>query len=558
VGPRSTQRDKLLPSTHFLPKSQITLGSRSPKPPLSRAFGITLGVICACLFFACRDLKQELAVEVLRVGNEAEPATLDPHQATGQIEMRVLSTLVEGLVVRTSRPGEVKPGLATSWELDSTGRQYRFHLRRGFWSDGSRWTAQSIVRSWQHFVDPKTASEYSSLLKVVKNGDAIRLGHLPVDSLGIGAVDDTTLLIKLEWPAPFFLDLCAFEPFALVPVDSMTKFAASWTHPGRFVGTGPFRLVSWKANQLMELEKNPFYWDTAHVALRKILIRPIEDQLMAFQMFRNFEIDWSFNIPPSRLQQARKLPEFFSAPMYGTYYFIVNCRKPGFDSPLLRKALAYAIDRNQIVEKVLKGIGQEATAFVPGTSNYSELQVLSFDPTKARAFLKQAGFSASHPPPPLQILFNNSETHKNIAEVVSQMWKTNLGLDVELVHYEWKVYLENTKSLNYQAVARASWIGDFSDPISFLELYTTGNGNNRTGYSNLSYDSLIAASWQQPDAQKRMQVLHSAETLLMEDMPIIPLYHYVVTELRTPRLQHADPSPLGMYAWKNLRLGPQP
>ncbi len=507
---------------------------------------------------SCRSQSNAIDPSLLRVGSEAEPATLDPHQATGQPEIRLLGSLVEGLVARTRTPGKVNPGLAKAWDVDSKGLTYTFHLRHTQWSDGSPFAASQMVESWRRFANPKTAAEYSSLLKILRHGDPVRLGEMPIDSLGIHAPNDSTLVVRLENPAQFFLDLCAFEPFAPVPLDSIQKFGPQWTHPGHFVGTGPFRLKSWKPNVAIEVERNPYYWDSSSVQLKKIRFRAIEDQLTAFQMARNFELDWVFNIPKSRLLQAKQLPEFYSAPMYGTYYFIVNCKQAGYDSPLLRKALAYAIDREKIVTKVLKGIGSIATGYVPGTENYPEIDSVRFDPEYARELLRRSGFSPANPPKGLEILFNNSESHKTIAEVVQQMWKVNLGLDAELVNYEWKVYLENTKNLNYRSLARASWIGDFSDPISFLELYTTTSGNNRTGYSNATYDSLIALSWTETHAEKRLQILHQAEAILMRDMPIIPIYHYALTELRSPRLLNAVPDPLGLYAWKSLSFSPQP
>lgn len=526
--------------------------------PRFARFKILVAMAVVLVMAACQGGDRGRSAEVLVIGNGTEPATLDLHQATGQPELRILGALVEGLVVRTPNAGTVEPGLAKSWSVDSSGTRYDFQLRKARWSDGSALTAHSVVASWKRFADPATAAEYASLLRVVRNGDSVRLGRLPMDSLGIQATSDSTLTVRLESPVAFFLDLCAFEPFAPVPVDSIERHGKAWTQIGRFVGNGPFRLAERSRNQSLILERNPFYWDSNQVSLRRIEVRPIEDQLTAFQMFRNFELDWTFNIPPSRMQNARRMPEFYVAPMYGTYYFLVNCRKPGFESPLLRQALSYAIDRQRLVDKVLKGIGSVATGFVPATAPYPELQVLAFDTAKARDYLRRSGFSAENPPPGLQILFNNSETHKTIAEVIQQMWKSTLGLNAELVNYEWKVYLENTRNLHYSGLARASWIGDFSDPISFLELFTTNNGNNRAGYSNAAYDSLIALSWKEADATKRLGLLHQAEALLLKEMPIIPVYHYAVTEMRSPRLRHADPNPLGMYAWKNLSLDALP
>src|SRR5690606_41093133 len=196
------------------------------------------------------------------------------------------------------------------------------------------------------------------------------------------------------------------------------------------------------------------------------------DQMTAFNMFRSKEVDWIYNIPLSKLESAQKMPEYFSQSMFGTYFYIVNCKNPGYDSRNLRKALSYAIDREKIVQRVLKGAPTPASGFVPPIHGYPGVTLNLFDPVKAKEFLTRSGYGPGKQPPDLQIVFNTADTHRDIAQVIKQMWKEVLGLDAELVNYEWKVYLENTKNLNYKSLARASWIGDFADPISFLELYT--------------------------------------------------------------------------------------
>jgi oligopeptide transport system substrate-binding protein len=242
--------------------------------------------------------------------------------------------------------------------------------------------------------------------------------------------------------------------------------------------------------------------------------------------------------------------------MFGTYFYIVNCKHPGYDNADLRKALSYAIDRRAIAEKVLKGVVRPATGFVPPTPDYPGAGLELFDVAKAKEFLAKSGFGPNNQPPGLQILYNTMESHRDIAQVISQMWKENLGLDAELVNYEWKVYLENTKNLNYRSIARASWIGDFADPISFLELYTTTDGNNRTGFSDPKYDQAVAETWNLADPQRRLAKLKDAETLLLDRMPIIPIYYYSLQEMRSPRLQNAVPNPLGQYSWKDIFLAP--
>ncbi len=504
------------------------------------------------LLWACQ--RHDGGAGVLRVVNGAEPSTLDLHLATGQPELRILGALFEGLLRRGEHPGEVKPGVAQHWKASADGLRYTFHLRPCRWSDGSPLTAGDFVYSWRRFVDPITASEYGSLLKIVRNGNPVRQSKMPVDSLGIHALDDSTVMVELEYPVSFFLDLCAFEPFAPVPRQAIERYGTQWTEPGNLIGNGPFELSKWERNASIEVKRSRSYWDVKRTGLSAVSFKAVEDQLTAFNMFLAGEADWLFSLPPSKIDAAKATPGFFTGQMYGTYYLLFNCANKGYNSPLLRKALAYAIDRKTLTERILKGLPKPATGFVPPTPDFPGAGMELYDPTKAREFLRASGYSARKPPEQLQILFNNSESNKTIAEVIQQMWKETLGLEAELVNFEWKVYLAQTKGKRYPSVARASWIGDFADPISFLELGVSDNGNNRSGYSNPRYDSLIARTWSVPDPVERKRVMAEAERLLMEDMPVAPIYFYALSELRTPRLRHATPNPLGMYDWKAITL----
>lgn len=513
-------------------------------------------LLAAALVLSCRRDGADSQARPLILANSAEPPSLDLHVVTGQPELRVLGAMYEGLVIRGLKDAAVRPGVARTWETTPDGLTYTFRLRQTRWSDGSPLTAGDFVRSWRRFIDPKTASEYATLLDVLRNGKVVREKKMPVDSLGVRAPDDTTLVVELAHPVGYFLDLCAFEPFSPLPLDTIGKYGEKWTQPGRLVGNGPYRLESHRRNVEIVLAKNPHYWDSATVKQPSLIFKPVEDQLTAFNMFMGKEVDWIFNVPPGKLEAARKMPGFFTGPTFGTYYYIVNCKKPGYDSRDLRLALAYSIDREKLIQRVMKGIPSLATGLVPPTPKYAGPGLKLFDPAKAREHLKKSGFGPGNPPPALQILFNTAETHKDIAEVVRQMWKENLGLDAELVNYEWKVYLDNTKNLNYPALARASWFGDFPDPLSFLQLHASWDGNNRTGYSNPAYDKALLESEGIADPGKRLEKLLQAEEILMADMPVIPIYYYAITEMRNTRLQNAFPNPLGMYSWKDVHLAP--
>ncbi len=507
------------------------------------------------LLWGCHK-KGSITSRPLVVANSAEPASLDLHIVTGQPELRVVGAIFEGLVLRGLHGTEVRPGAARTWEISMDGKFYTFHLRPLTWSNGQPLTARDFLRSWRRFINPSTASEYSSLLKIIRNGTLVREKTLPVDSLGVFAPDDSTFQVALENPVAFFLDLCAFEPFFPVPIDTIDKYQEKWTDPAHITSNGPFLLKSWQRNVALEVVKNPSYWDAANVHQERIIFKPVEDQLTGYNMFLAKEVDWIFSIPPSKLEAAKKMPEFFNPTLFGTYFYIINCKNPGYDSKELRKALSYAINRKKIVARVQKDIYRPATSFVPPTASYPELGLELYDPAKAKECLAKSGYGPGKPPPHLQILFNTAESHRDNAEVVRQMWKENLGLDAEVVNYEWKVYLQNTKNLDYPSVARASWIGDFPDPISFLELYTSDNANNRTGYANPVYDEGIKASWKISDPKQRLDKLRECEKILMEDMPIIPIYYYALTELRSPAIQNAIPNSLGMYSWKDVYLAP--
>jgi oligopeptide transport system substrate-binding protein len=495
-------------------------------------------------------------LDILHIGNGTEPATLDPHLATGYPELRVLGTLTEGLLRRGYDNGSLAPGIARAYSFSSDGREVLFVLRKARWSDGEPLTAHDFVYSWRRFGDPKTAAEYAGLLRVIKNGDAVRTGVMPTDSLGVYALNDSTLKVSLEYPVKFFLDLCAFEPFAAVPEHAIRKFGVRWTRAENWVGNGPYQITNYRRNVKLTVGPNQYYWDSLpdnHPSA--IVFHAIEDQNTSYQMFLAGDLDWLFSVPTSRLTKALKNPDFLKGAMYGTYYLLVNTRNTPFDSPSLRTALSLSIDRARICSTLLKGLPVPTANFVPPTAGFITSRKILFDPDSARAELKKAGFSQANPPLGLQILFNNSESNKSIAEAIQQMWKTELGLEAELANYEWKVYLENTKNGNYPSLARASWIGDFSDPISFLELGETGNGNNRSFYSQPVYDSLIRLSWGESDSEKRMTLLAKAEEILLEDSPVIPIYHYSQTEMRSPRLKAPLPNPLGMIPWKSITLG---
>ncbi len=509
----------------------------------------------AFFFLNCTKEQGEKSGRVLKICNDAEPQSIDPHKCTGHPGIRIIGGLFEGLVIRDLEKGSVRPGLAKSWDISEDGTHYTFHLRQSKWSNGSPLTASDFVSSWQRFLNPKTGAEYASLLNIVKNGSKVINGIYPPDSLGVSAPNDSTFEVQLVSPIGYFLQLCAFEPLFPVPVSVINEAQEKWTSAQNIIGNGPYILKEWVPNKIMQLEKNPNYWDAASVKQERVEVKPIEDQETAYKMFLSGELDWIFSIPLSKMEVVKKNPKFINFTQYGVYYYSLNVTDPVLKNKDLRKALSYSINRQKIVELVTKGNEMPASGFVPVINNipYAGVDLKLYSPQKAREYLKKAGFGPGKKPPTLEILYNNSESHKKIAEVISQMWKEELGIEVALKNYEWKIYLQSTKNLEHQ-VARASWFADYPDPYSFLELGVSHNGNNRSGYKSPNYDACLDGSQKILDSEARMAKLAECESILMEDMPVIPIYYYSGKELRHPGIKGAIPNPMGMYSWKDVYI----
>jgi len=513
-----------------------------------------LAAVCLFFLLSCNRSQQSLA---LRYSNGAEPESLDPHQATGQPGIRVIGALFEGLLLRKGT--ELEPGLAKSWELSADQKTYHFHLRKAKWSDNTFISAQDFVYSWQRLALPQTAAQYSMLLQNIKNAPQVLSGTFPPESLGVHAPNESTLVVELSTPTPYFLHLVAFEPLFPVPKKCIETHGPKWTKPENMINNGPFKIVSWKPNQKIELKRNPLYWDVQNVKQELIEVYPIEHLETAYKMYLSGELDWLFALPLGRMQESKKRSDYFNATQYGLYYYALNMTQPELQSPLLRRALALSINREELVEAVVQGGEKAAYTLVPPNSNpgYPQLSGSSYNPKLAQKLLAQDGYGPNKALPRLQIYYNTSEAHKKIAEVVAASWKKHLNIETDLQNHEWKIYLQNTHQKKYQ-IARASWIGDYPDPYTFLELFESKNGNNRTGYNNQAFDSCLKLAQQEVEPTLRLQKLASCEELLLTDLPFIPLYFYAQNEMRSPKLRGAETSPLGMYSWKHVHLSTNP
>ena len=468
----------------------------------------------------------------------AEPESIDPGLVTGQPGGRVARNIFEGLTYQDDDLRAV-PGMARSWERSPDGITYTFHLRRARWTDGRPVTAGDFVYAWERVLNPATAARYAGILYPIRNAEAYNSGRITdPDSLGFHAPDDSTLVVDLGAPCAYFPDLCAFYTYLPVPSWAVAKYGDQWIKPENIVTNGPFLLEEWLLDRHVRLVRNPDYWNAENIALG-VTDGVSSDNINAnFNLYMSGILDWTDSgaTPLFVIPELRKRPDFHVAPYFATYFYRFNVKRPPFDDVRVRRAFFLATNRREITEYVLRAGQVPAHSLVPpGVPGYHEAVMPDRNVEEARKLLAAAGYPGGKGFPHVELLFNTSESHKQIAEVLQQQWKKALGVEVELVNQEWKVFLSTQDAENYW-ISRGSWIGDYLDPNTFLDLWTSTNGNNRTGFANPDYDSLIGRAARTLDPEKRMDLLHQAEDMVTNrEMVVLPLYYYVVQNLYDDR-----------------------
>lgn len=360
---------------------------------------------------------------------------------------------------------------------------------------------------------------------------------LDFDEVGAKAIDDKTLEVKLRSPTSYFLFLTGYYPlFAINPRCVETFGYPGWTKPEHIVTNGAFKLESRKVRQRTRLVKNEKYWNAANVRLNTIDVLPVESQSTALNLYLSGQAEWIPYAPKTIIPKmlADQRPDFNPTPEMTVEFYRLNCTKPPLDNPLVRKALALAVDRREIVEGVTRGGELPAESVVPpGLPGYESPKGPQFDPQRARKLLAEAGYPDGQGLPKIEILYNTKDENQSIAELIQSQWKQNLGIDVGLVNMEWNAYLAAQQNLQYQ-VSRAGWIGDYLDPNTFLDMWMTDNPNNQTGWSNKRYDELVSQAAAEVDPVKRMALLREAEAIFLDELPVVPIYFRVTTNLVRP------------------------
>ena len=548
-----------------LAPAKSRLGFRTHMFSLMRSIGLVLLIFTFTVVEGCGQSRVPNApthrsdYSVLRRGIGGEPASLDPGQAADTFSFEVIRDLYEGLTSELP-DGTVVPGVASSWKIDQTGTRYTFQLRPDArWSNGAKVRAMDFVQAWRRVVDPQRASPVADTLRPIAGAAEIIAGRLPVNSLGVRATQQDLLVVDLERPAAYFPQLLTHS--ATFPIFSEESAKTHSSHV--WISNGPYVLSKWIPGEKLQLEKNQQYWGTNTVRIPYVEYISIPDEAAEFRQYRAGQLDVTQSVPTAALDEVRKAytSELLVAPFLATAYYALNLRSPYLHSDLnLRKALAMAIDRKSLESTILPFGQTPAFGFVPpGTWNYTP-QSWSWhsmdDSTRieeARRLYKQAGFS-DNKPLHLRVLFNSNSLIKQVAIAVASMWKEHLGVDSELMDEEYRVFLDSRHDRSKWDVARLGWTADYNDAANFLDTLRSRSQNNDPKYDSADYDELLDRAAASIDNKTRRGFLERAESLMLSDYPVIPIYFFSAKRLIKPYVKGAAANPLNRLYSKQLAI----
>lgn len=496
------------------------------------------------------------AEDVFRFANGSEPEVLDPALLSSQADGRLARALFEGLVVPDPQSLAPRPGAARAWKISPDGRRYTFHLRTDArWTNGERVVARDFEWSWLRVLHPDTPARLAELLYPIANARAYKKREIEDASrVGVHAPDDSTLCVDLEAPTPYFLQLLTSTPFLPVHRAAVERSGDRWTRPENLVSNGPFRLVLHRPNDRIVLERAPRYWDVAHVRLARVVAFASDDLATMLNLYRAGVTDWnpSGHLPAQYIPYVQRFADFRYGPYLATYFYSFNVTRAPLDDRRVRRALALAVDREKLTKYLLHGSKEPwGNVVAPGFADYPYPAGVRFDPEEARRLLAAAGHPGGRGFPPVEILFSTSADHRKIAEAIQEMWKRELGIDVTLANQEFASYMRATAALQYQ-VARRSWIADYEDPSTFLDVLRRGEGNNRTGWGSAAFDSLLAAAAVEMDPARRFRLLAAAEEVALDEMPFLPIYGYRTVEMVAPYVRGWYPTSMDVHPLKDI------
>ena len=532
---------------------------------------LLIATLAGVAFGGAGCAKRETAVEagnraqILHQGIATEPQDLDPHLLQFQSHFHVFMALSEGLIGYDPQDLHPVPGVAASWEISPDGLVYLLHLRSNArWSNGDAVTAHDFVFSARRILSPALGSPFRYYFDDVRGAKTYTAASAPdFSTVGIRAVDDLTLRLELAHPTPYFLFLLgnwSWYPVHRATLEKHGRFDqpyTDWYKPGRLVSNGPFTLADWKPGQDITVKRNPHYWDAARVRLNEIHFHPIENADTEERAFRSGQLHLTENVPGSKLRDyaAQQPSPLVVAPIFATYAYVFNVTRPPFNDRRVRQAFSLALDRESIVASQVASGTRPARSFVPPVAGYAYAgeAELRFDPAEARRLLAAAGYPEGRGFPAIEVATNTSQIHREIAEIVQQLWQKNLGVQVAISLKDSKVFFQERIRKQYE-LARSSWFGDYPDPFAFLTLYLSDNGQNTTGYAHPEYDRLALSAGQTLDTATRLARYRSAEELLLRDAPIVPIYHETSRHLVHPAVRGRFPNLLEIHPYQGMWL----
>ncbi|MGL4399151.1 MAG: peptide ABC transporter substrate-binding protein [Luteolibacter sp.] len=525
-------------------------------------------LISAPVFLLLASCQKETQVEkanregILLVGNSAEPKALDHQLVTGVIESKIITSLFEGLVAdHPSQDDAAPPGAAASWTHNKEMTEWTFNLQpEGKWSDGAPVTAHDFVFAYHRLLHPDFAGPYAEMLYFLVNAEDYNKGKITdFSQVGVTAVDDFTLRVQLREPVPYLPSLTRHYTWFPVPRHvvlqhgKMTARFTKWSTLDHLVGNGPFKITQWRFHDFIEVRRNPHFWNAAEVGLNGIRFYPIENYYSETRAFLAGQLHTTYQLPPDLLRaMKRNEPEYLRQdPYVGTIFIRLNTTRPALTDPRVRQALSLALDRHQISEHILEGFFP-TVSLTPKMGAYVPEPKLSFDPEKARKLLAEAGFPDGEGFPVFSLLIARPSA-RAVAEAMQAMWNKHLNIRINIQNKDWGSYVTAQQSLNFD-MAYAGWIGDYLDPTTFLNMWTTGNGNNNTGWSNPRFEELLREAALKSDPAERFALFREAEAMLMDSQPILPIVHYTRNYLLRPEVKGWHPLLLDNHAWGAIHL----
>jgi oligopeptide transport system substrate-binding protein len=509
-----------------------------------------------------------MAQVVYNRGNDADPETLDAHKTSTVYEAHILRDLYEGLLIKNSK-GEVVPGVAESHSLSPDGATYIFRLRANAkWSNGDPVKAGDFVFSLRRIMNPETGAKYANILYPIKNAEAInkKTGGARIEDLGVAAPDERTVVITLERATPYFAELLTHQTALPLHPTSVEKLGSGFVRPGSMVSNGAYTLKEWVPNSHIRLEKNPHFHDAANVKIDAVMVQPHKDIAAAVRRFEAGELHSTTDLPADQVKQLRAKfgDQVKVAPYLGTYYLAVNMGKAPFNDVRVRQALSVAVDREFLAEQIWGGTMFPAYGFVPpGIGNYgapAEADYKTMSPIDrealARDLLKRAGYGPGLKPVKVEIRYNTTDNNRATVVAIADMWK-QIGVETSFINTDAKTHFAHLREGGDFDVARAGWIGDYSDPQNFLFLVQSDNkGLNYAKYSSPAFDALMARAAAETDLAKRATILNEADRLMAWDLPYIPVLFYSTRQLVSSRIEGFHSNLSGVFPTRFLSLKP--